>query len=220
MVKLQDFLTGHIPIGLIHLFGKAGAGKTTMALAAATACTSRGERVAWIDTTGGFSKRRFNTLSEQLNSRSDLMASMVYAKARNGYRFDNVISQVMEKAIEWRLRLLVIDTIHGAIEDGIRDVDQETMHRAWMLIGDVMSRLFMLTTIHPVSIILTNTMGFKPSSGEERPTGENIISHFDTHYVLLDKPDLAPGTRTAIQYTATDDAKSFRIVDRGIEVID
>ncbi|MBD3187373.1 hypothetical protein GF325_11130 [Candidatus Bathyarchaeota archaeon] len=215
VVKLQDFLNGHIPIGLIHLFGKAGAGKTTMALAAATACTSRGEQVAWIDTTGGFSKRRFMALG-----RSDSMASLVYAKARNGYRFDTVISKVMEKAIEWRLRLLVIDTIHGAIEDGIRDVDHDTMHRAWMLVVDVMSRLFMLTTIHPVSIILTNTMGFKPSSGGARPTGENIIGHFETRDVLLDKPDLAPGTRTAIQYLATDDKKSFRIVDRGIEVID
>jgi len=60
---LHNLLKGRIEPGTYHVFGPAATGKTTIAMACAASIAARGNPCAWLDTTGGFSSKRFADVS-------------------------------------------------------------------------------------------------------------------------------------------------------------
>ncbi|RJQ18733.1 DNA repair and recombination protein RadB [Candidatus Woesearchaeota archaeon] len=89
------------------LFGPAGAGKTNLALLAATATAKSGKRVIYIDTEGGFSVERLKQILPDYKKHLD---KFIFLRPTSFEEQKNAIES-LPKLITNKIGLIVVDTI-------------------------------------------------------------------------------------------------------------
>ncbi|MCK4927913.1 MAG: DNA repair protein RadB, partial [Candidatus Aenigmarchaeota archaeon] len=63
---INEFFAGGLEPGVItNIYGEAGAAKTSFALEAAKSCITKGKKVIFVDTEGGFSVERCCQMNEK-----------------------------------------------------------------------------------------------------------------------------------------------------------
>lgn len=77
---VNGLIKGLEPKSLISFYGPPGSGKTNICLMAAVSCVKKGGRVIYMDTEGGFSKKR---LMQITNSWKDVMDRTLLLEPRN-----------------------------------------------------------------------------------------------------------------------------------------
>ncbi|MHA1681212.1 MAG: hypothetical protein ACTSUE_09400 [Promethearchaeota archaeon] len=214
MVKIMNLMNGIIPPGFVHLFGKGGTGKTTMAMSIAKATMARDAGVAWIDTTGGFSMRRFIQVAPcGVTVKGDLLRLV---RVNNPYAFSTAISTVLSETRNWGVNLLVIDTVFGAFD--ILSDDRSLVEHSWLAASEVLSKLYLISKQIKLPVLFTNTMGYKPGLDQERPTGEKFIDKFRVQKIYVRKNSETDVLEREYTYLSSDDELGYTISGSGIGI--
>ncbi|MHA1369621.1 MAG: AAA family ATPase [Promethearchaeota archaeon] len=180
--NLDNILNGVLERSkLYHVFGTSGTGKTTLAMQVAASVAKKNRIVAWIDTMNNFSTSRILKIIGNQSSRSKVKV----LTARHLDVLEHGIRIIMSKIGIWRLGLVVVDTVFGCFN--LITSDQETFNREWRAAAGMIDLLQLLSTTGKFPIILTNTMGYKPQIGKEKPTAEILINKHDPINIFLKK---------------------------------
>jgi len=214
MVLLYNMLKGRIEPGTYHLFGPAATGKTTIAMACAASIAARGYPCAWLDTTGGFSPKRFVDISLGITGK-DHSSHVMYNKIANPLALDHALDVLNANVAKWYCGVIVLDTVFGCIEQTIEDPVLRKV--VWIQAREQLARLVLLATSSKIPLVLLNMVGYKPGVDQERPTGESIIRAFAPEEALV-RPIITAGGKTGrFSWLSCDDETEFTIEAGGIK---
>ena len=213
MVILYNLLRGRIEPGIIHLFGPAATGKTTIAICCAAGIASLGRACAWIDTAKGFSAKRFATISTTTTGK-DYSSRILLNTATTPLAVEHAIEQLTSSMKKWQVGLLVLDTAFGSIDQTIQD---PAIRRVmWVQARDHLARLALLAATSKIPFIIINTIGYKPGQDQERPTGEQIVRACNPEDAVVRPIIGTEGYSGRFTFVSYDDETEYEIVDGGI----
>ncbi|HME51794.1 MAG TPA: hypothetical protein VKM55_06225 [Candidatus Lokiarchaeia archaeon] len=214
MVLLYNLIRGRIEPGVYHEFGPAATGKTTIAMACAASIAARGTSCAWLDTTSGFSPKRFADISLGVTG-EDHSSRVLFNKVANPLALDHALDLLVASMANWHCGLIVLDTVFGCIEQTIED--QVLRKVLWIQAREQLARLVLLATSSKIPLVLLNTVGYKPSRDQERPTGEAIVQTFAPESALV-RPIIDVNGKTGrFTWLSCDDETEFTIETGGIK---
>jgi hypothetical protein len=214
MVILLNLLHGRLTPGVYHLFGGPATGKTTMAMACAASVAARDRKVAWIDSTKGFSPARFAEIS-RLTHGIDWSRNVLYMKAPTADALDFGLCAVTRNQQEWRPGLLVVDTIFGSLD--VLSEDEDARRAAWDVATEILGRISMLAPVAKLPVLVLNTVGYKLKLDQDRPTGERLLEKLRAE-IACTRAIIGPGGPSGeFEYLSCDDDCRYRIVAGGIE---
>nr|MDO8112099.1 hypothetical protein [Candidatus Sigynarchaeota archaeon] len=214
MVLLYNMLRGRIEPGTYHLFGPAATGKTTIALCCAASLASFGRCCAWIDTTKGFSPKRFAAISITTTGK-DHSNRVLLNTALTPLAVEHAIERLTGGIKKWRVGLVVLDTAFGAMDQTVQD---PAIRRVmWVQAKDHLARLALLAATSKVPSIIINTVGYKPGQDQERPTGEQLVRGCMPEDVVVRPIIGTEGYSGRFTYVSCDDETEYEIVAGGIK---
>jgi hypothetical protein len=214
MVILLNLLRGRLEPGVYHLFGGPATGKTTMAMACAASVAVTDRKVAWIDSTNGFSPARFAEIS-RLNHGIDWSCNVLYMKAPTADALDFGLCAITRNQQKWRPGLLVVDTIFGSLD--VLSENEEARRAAWDVATEILGRISMLASVARMPVLVLNTVGYRPKLDQERPTGERLLEKLHAESACT-RAIIGPGGPSGeLEYLSCDDDCRYRIVAGGIE---
>jgi len=214
MVLLYNILRGRIEPGTYHVFGPAATGKTTIAMACAASIAVRDYPCAWLDTTGGFSPKRFADISIGITGK-DHSSRVMYNKVANPLALDHALEILTANVAKWHCGVIVLDTVFGCIEQTIEDPLLRKV--LWIQAREQLARLVLLATSSKIPLIMLNMVGYKPGVDQERPTGEAIVRGFCPEEALVRPIIGAEGKTGRFTWLSCDDETEFTIETGGIK---
>ena len=115
-MRFDDFRRGNLePARMYHVFGHAGAGKTTLAMMVASTILERGGTCAWFDTKNTFSPNRFKDIS-RINTGLDVSSRVRLLRPQTVDGLEFGLINLISNAGNWNVKLVVIDTIFGCLD--------------------------------------------------------------------------------------------------------
>ncbi len=213
MVLLYNLLRGRIEPSTYHLFGPAATGKTTIAICCAASISSLGRCCAWIDTTKGFSPKRFGAISIAMTGKNHSNRILLNT-ATTPLAVEHAIEQLTPGIKKWQAGLVVLDTAFGSMDQTLQD---PAIRRVmWIQARDHLARLALLAMTNKVPLIIINTVGYKPGQGQERPTCEQLIRSCNPEEAVV-RPIIGDeGYSGRFTYVSCDDETEYEIVAGGI----
>ena len=218
--ELDDLLGGGLPRGTVtQVYGPPAAGKTNLALSAATETAAAGELSYYIDTEG-LSIDRFEQLARARTADlEDLSSRIVIAEALD---FDEQEEAVRDAAdLAERASLVVLDSATGFYR--LERTNQDG-GEALRQVGRQLTHLLSLARKHDLAVLITNQVFSDPDSesGRARALGGHTLSHLTGVIVRLER--FRAGNRRATLEKhgskAAGETVRFRITDTGIEGVE
>ncbi|HET7324985.1 MAG TPA: DNA repair and recombination protein RadB [Halococcus sp.] len=217
---LDDLLGGGLPRGTVtQVYGPPAAGKTNLALSAATETAGTGEMVYYIDTEG-LSVERFEQLArahsvdlEELTSRIVIAEALDFDEQKEAVRDATDLAE--------RASLIVLDSATGfyRLERTNRDEGE-----ALRQVGRQVTHLLSLARKHDLAVLITNQVFSDPESesGRVRALGGHTLSHLTGVIVRFER--FRAGNRRATLEKhgskAAGETVRFRITDTGLEGVE
>ncbi|MFX0100332.1 MAG: hypothetical protein ACFFCS_12190 [Candidatus Hodarchaeota archaeon] len=212
-MRFDDLRTGNLQVGIMyHVFGHAGAGKTTLAMMITSSILEHGGTCAWFDTKNTFSPRRFKDIST-MNAGLDLSSKVRLLRPRTVEGLEFGLINLVSNAREWSVKLVVLDTIFGCLD--IRSENVLKRQREWRYAEDVIITLYMLTSGSKIPALVLNDMSYNPALGMDRPVGEYLVKKLVNETVFLKRKRTSTSSET-LECITDDGITPFSIYDGGI----
>lgn len=217
---LDDLLGGGLPRGAVtQVYGPPAAGKTNIALSAATETAATGGLVYYVDTEG-LSVDRFEQLARaRSDDLEDLSSRIVVAEALDFDEQEEAVRDVGDLAE--RASLVVLDSATGFYRlERTGGDDGEALRR----VGRQVTHLLSLARRHDLAVCITNQVFSDPDSesGRARALGGHTLSHL-TGVILRVERFRAGNRRATLEKHASKpagDSARFRITDAGLEGVE
>ncbi|AAB98241.1 TPA: DNA repair and recombination protein RadB [Methanocaldococcus jannaschii] len=211
---LKEILLGNAEKGIItQIYGPPGVGKTNICIINSINAVNSG-KVIYIDTEGGLSIERIKQIAS--NNYKIVLENMIIYNAFDFYEQDKIIQKELP-LITNNASLIVVDNITSLYRLELSDEANKNIMLNKML-GNQVKTLLKLAKTNNLAVIITNQVretvnGFEASGGR-------LLEYWSKCIVRLEKLN---GDRLAIlekHLHAGEERVKFRIVERGIEIID
>jgi len=170
--KLDKLMCGGIPIGhVIHIYGPAGTGKTTLALQCSVNSALNGHRIIFIDTEGSFSTERLQQISKD---RFEFIIERILVFRPTKFAEQSNLIDILDDMCDKNTRLIVFDTITRLYRAEL--LEYRSTHTLQHELNRQMAFLFKIAKQKNVAVLLTNQV--RASFGEEtlEAVASNIIN--------------------------------------------
>ncbi|ADC69184.1 DNA repair and recombination protein RadB [Methanocaldococcus sp. FS406-22] len=211
---LREILRGNVEKGIItQIYGLPGVGKTNICIINSINAIDFG-KVIYIDTEGGLSIERIKQIAP--DNYQKVLESMIIYNVFDFYEQDKIIQKELP-LIANNASLIVVDNITSLYRLELSDEANKNIMLNKML-GNQVRTLLKLAKTNNLAVIITNQVretvnGFEASGGR-------LLEYWSKCIVRLEKLN---GDRLAIlekHLHAGEEKVRFRIVERGIEIID
>ena len=211
---LREILRGNVEKGIItQIYGPPGVGKTNICLINSINAVNFG-KVIYVDTEGGLSIERIKQIAP--NNYQKVLENMIIYDVFDFYEQDKIIQKELP-LIANNACLIVVDNIASLYRLELSDEANKNIMLNKML-GNQVKTLLKLAKTKNLAVIITNQVretvnGFEASGGR-------LLEYWSKCIVRLEKLN---GERLAIlekHLHAGEERAKFRIVERGIEIID
>ena len=211
---LKEILLGNAEKGIItQIYGPPGVGKTNICLINSINAVNYG-KVIYIDTEGGLSIERIKQIAP--NNYQKVLENIILYNVFDFYEQDKVIQKELP-LIANNASLIVVDNITSLYRLELSDEASKNIMLNKML-GNQVKTLLKLAKTYNLAVLITNQVretvnGFEASGGR-------LLEYWSKCIVRLEKLN---GDRLAIlekHLHAGEERVKFRIVERGIEIID
>ncbi|XRO75981.1 DNA repair and recombination protein RadB [Methanocaldococcus sp. 28A] len=211
---LREILQGNAEKGTItQIYGPPGVGKTNICIINSINAVKFG-KVIYIDTEGGLSIERIKQIAP--DNYQKVLENMIIYEVFDFYEQDKVIQKELP-LIANNASLIVVDNITSLYRLELGDEANKNIMLNKML-GNQVKTLLKLAKTNNLAVIITNQVretvnGFEASGGR-------LLEYWSKCIVRLEKLN---GDRLAIlekHLHAREERVKFRIVERGIEIID
>ena len=211
---LKEILQGNVEKGIItQIYGPPGVGKTNICLINSINAINFG-KVIYIDTEGGLSIERIKQIAP--DNYHNVLENMIIYDVFDFYEQDKIIQKELP-LIANNACLIVVDNIASLYRLELSDEANKNIMLNKML-GNQVKTLLKLAKTKNLAVIITNQVretvnGFEASGGR-------LLEYWSKCIVRLEKLN---GERLAIlekHLHAGEEKVKFRIVERGIEIID
>ncbi len=211
---LKEILLGNAEKGIItQIYGPPGVGKTNICLINSINAVNFG-KVIYIDTEGGLSIERIKQIAP--NNYQKVLENIILYNVFDFYEQDKVIQKELP-LIANNASLIVVDNITSLYRLELSDEASKNIMLNKML-GNQVKTLLKLAKTYNLAVLITNQVretvnGFEASGGR-------LLEYWSKCIVRLEKLN---GDRLAIlekHLHAGEERVKFRIVERGIEIID
>lgn len=206
---LDGFLDGGVEHkSLTNLYGPPGSGKTNLALLVAMSCISRGSKVLYIDTEGGFSPERFSQITGDFEKFS---RSMILIEPKTFDEQDKTVMS-LNKKLEG-VGLIVLDSLVNLYR---LELDDENFQKVNKKLSAQLAELSKISRERDIPVLITNHM-YSDNSGTQ-PVSRDITKYWSKCLVELVK--LEKGKRIAIlrKHRSLPEGREahFQITENGI----
>ena len=211
---LREILRGNVEKGIItQIYGLPGVGKTNICIINSINAIDFG-KVIYIDTEGGLSIERIKQIAP--DNYQKVLENMIIYNVFDFYEQDKIIQKELP-LIANNASLIVVDNITSLYRLELSDEANKNIMLNKML-GNQVRTLLKLAKTNNLAVIITNQVretvnGFEASGGR-------LLEYWSKCIVRLEKLN---GDRLAIlekHLHAGEEKVRFRIVERGIEIID
>jgi len=211
---LREILRGNVEKGIItQIYGLPGVGKTNICIINSINAIDFG-KVIYIDTEGGLSIERIKQIAP--DNYQKVLENMIIYNVFDFYEQDKIIQKELP-LIANNASLIVVDNITSLYRLELSDEANKNIMLNKML-GNQVRTLLKLAKTNNLAVIITNQVretvnGFEASGGR-------LLEYWSKCIVRLEKLN---GERLAIlekHLHAGEEKVRFRIVERGIEIID
>lgn len=222
---IDDLLDGGFERGTVtQVYGQPAAGKTNLALAAATLTAAEGGTVVYIDTEG-LSIDRFEQMAVARTdgdasdeSVSDLASRVIIKEALDFEEQEQAVQDTAELAE--RADLVVLDSATGFYRL-LRGEDTEG-GEALRRVARQVTHLLSLARKHDLAVVLTNQVYTDPDRDRIRPLGGHTLEHWTGTVIRIDR--FRGGIRRATlekhRSKAAGETVQFKITEAGLEAAD
>ena len=217
---LDDLLGGGLPRGAVtQVYGPPAAGKTNLALSAATESAAGGDLVYYIDTEG-LSIDRFEQLaSAREGDLEDLTSRIVIAEALDFEEQEEAVRDAADLAE--RASLVVLDSATGFYRlERTNDSGGEALRR----VGRQVTHLLSLARRYDLAVCVTNQVFSDPESdsGRARALGGYTLSHLTGVIVRVERFRAGNRRATLEKHASKPAGESvrFRITDTGLDGVE
>jgi len=221
--SIDGLLGGGFERGAVtQLYGPPAAGKTNLALAAATAIATRGEKSLYIDTEG-VSVDRF----EQLAAANADEDQSVEAVAGRVIISDALDFQEQEEAVRdaeafaEQVELIVLDSATGFYR---LERDSDDGGETLRTVARQLTHLLSLARKHDIAVVATNQVFTDPDSDSDRvkPLGGNTLTHWSGAVLRVER--FRGGVRRATlekhRSKPAGETARFKITGDGLEAVE
>lgn len=202
---------GYEKDAITTIYGPAGAGKTNLALLAAVSTASKGKKVIYIDTEGGFSAARLKQIVENPKK---VLNKIMFLRPTNFEEQKKAFAK-LKNINGKKIGLVVVDTIamlyrlQRSNED-IKEVNQELSNQIGIL-NEICRK-------HKIPVVITNQVYSEFATNRVNMVGGDILKYGSK--CLLELQPLASGWRKVIlrkhRSIAGEKEALFQIIDKGI----
>ncbi len=208
---IDSLMEGGIEEGVItNVFGASGTGKTNFAVQVAARVTENGDKVAYIDTEGGFSPERF----AQIAGEEELDDILV----RNPVDFEqqeDAIDELSELVDEKEIGLVVVDSmvsLYRLLVDG--DNASEVNKRLSQLFSDLST----IARSHEIPVVVTNQVYTSFDEDDLELVGRDVPRYWSKCLLKLSEGE--SGRKLTIEkHRSLPEGRTarFTITDKGLE---
>ncbi|ACV23945.1 DNA repair and recombination protein RadB [Methanocaldococcus fervens] len=211
---LKEILLGNAEKGIItQIYGPPGVGKTNVCIINSINAVNFG-KVIYMDTEGGLSIERIKQIAP--DNYQKILENMIIYNVFDFYEQDKIIQKEIP-LIANNASLIVVDNITSLYRLELSDEASKNIMLNKML-GNQVKTLLKLAKTYNLAVLITNQVretvnGFEASGGR-------LLEYWSKCIVRLEKLN---GDRLAIlekHLHAGEERVKFRIVERGIEIID
>jgi DNA repair protein RadB len=214
--EIDNFLGGGMEAGTVmHIYGPAGSGKTSICLACAIGAVRKGKKVLFVDTEGGFNLGRFKQIA---NDDMELAKKIVLLQPYSFEEQRNIVKN-LGKIVNSGFDLVVIDSIVSLYRLELVGDRKETLELAREL-GRQMAALSKLSREREVAVLICNQVYSSFKEEEIVPVGGDSLLYWSKVVLELEKSNKA-GERIATikkhPFLREDSNIKFRITSKGVE---
>ena len=190
--QLDELLCGGLEKGVItQLYGKAGCGKSNLAIAFAVSCLNKGDKVAYIDTDGLSIERvaqvargNFADIARNLYVWEVLDFDQQYSAVNN-------LGKVLEA--DDRFSLVILDSATGLYR---MELSKDQGISPKQELANQLSHLLGFARKYSISVLITNQTYRDVETKLLRPLGGSVTAHLSKAIIRLEK--LAGPKRRAV----------------------
>ncbi len=216
---IDALLDGGLERGAVtQVYGPPAAGKTNIALSAATTVTTQGGTVVYIDTEG-LSMARFQQMLEPQAAAANIDPETAAGRLMIETAHDFEEQRQAVKAVESladSTTLIVLDSATGFYR--LRRTDDTEKGDALRSVVDQITHLLGIARRNDSAVLLTNQVYTDPENDRAQPLGGHTLAHWTGTILRLDR--FRGGNRRATlekhRSKPTGETVSFRIVEEGI----
>jgi len=214
---LDDLLGGGLEREAVtQVYGPPGAGKTTVALAAAAHVAANGGTAVYVDTEG-LSPDRFEQVLSAVADDPDAAAERIVVS--EAHDFDEQAEAVKDaEGFAERADLVVLDSATGFYRLRRTEAGSEN-GEALREVARQVTHLLSLARKHELAALVTNQVYTDPDADRTRPLGGHTLEHWTATVVRLER--FRGDARRAIlekhRAKPTGERARFEITDRGLE---
>lgn len=220
---VDELLGGGFDRGAVtQVYGPPAAGKTNLALAAATEVAAAGDVALYIDTEG-LSGDRFEQLARSrardTQTVDDIAGRVIISDALDFDEQEEAVRDAEEFAD--RVELIVLDSATGFYR---LERDEADGGKALRAVARQVTHLLSLARKHDLAVVITNQVFADPDSESDRvrPLGGNTLTHWSG--VVLRVERFRGGNRRVTlekhRSKPAGDTARFRITGSGLDAID
>ena len=214
---LDGMLEGGYETDIITtIYGPSGSGKTTLCLLAAISIASRGKKVIYIDTEGGFSVERMAQISKDYKK---LLENIIFLRPSD-FKEQKDAFKKLKELVNDKIGVIVVDTISMLyrLELGKNDEVYETNRE----LGKQLSYLNTIARKKNIPVLVANQVYADfDRPGMVKMVGGDLLKYGSK--CLLELMNKKGGNRIAFlrKHRSIGDSKElgFKLVDKGIEKI-
>jgi len=200
---MNDILTflGGLKHEINLVYGKAGSGKTTLALQAALALARENKKILFLDTEGGFNVERFQQMAGE--QWTELLDKIVVMRMKSFFEQYDCIRNIMPLASKFSL--VIVDTLgHWYRQELQKDATatNKIMDRQLHLLFELSRK---------VPVLLTNQVSADITNNRVASVGGNMVLKWCQRVIELEKDP-----RTMIMHKPEEKKQSFDIINSGL----
>lgn len=210
---------GYEPGVITTIYGPAGSGKTNFCMLAAVSQASKGNKVIFIDTEGGFSIERVKQIMGLKSGKEEIekaLENILILKPTNFNEQEEAFDELL-KHLNKQVSLIVVDgmTMLYRLEFAEARKDLAELQKVNLMLTGQMRLLAEIARKREIPVIVTNqTYSWEQ---ETRMVGGDIMKYWSKCLIELIKDD---GKRTAFlkkHRSLAESSLAFQIVDAGIK---
>ncbi len=204
---------GLVPKRINQVYGSSGSGKTNLCLQALVTAVESGKDVVYIDTEGGFSKKRLSQLYKEDPER--LLNNIDFYRVLDFSQQEEVIDELENLETD----LIIVDSLTSQYRPELSNGDAREVNKE---LGRQVNKLSKIAREKEIPILVTNQVysDFESEKREVRPVGGDVLKYSSKVILQLEKK--GRDRRAILQkhlFKKENESEDFRIEQTGLEPI-
>ncbi|MFB6203155.1 MAG: DNA repair and recombination protein RadB [Candidatus Nanohaloarchaea archaeon] len=210
--SIDSLLKGGIEKGIItNVFGGSGSGKTNFCIQLAARMTSQGEKVAFIDTEGGFSPERFMQLADE-----EALDNLLVRDPVDFEQQQEAIEELSDVVQEQDVKMIVVDSMVSLYRlkvngDNVSEINQQ--------LSEQLSELSRLARTHDIPVMITNQVYTSFDEEGTELVGRDVPRYWSKCLLELSEDDSNVRKLRVEKHRSMPEDRTtrFQITDDGLE---